>query len=98
LLWLAWVTTTLRRSVARMKPDRVARAWIKATRKLEKVAGPRAPSEGAMDYARRVAARHPQLADRVTAVAARYTRLRFGREAANEDIAELEREVRRLAV
>lgn len=97
LLWLAWVALTLRRSVAREKPDRIARAWLRALRKLEKIA-PRAPSEGAMDYARRVAAEHPHLGAPVTALATRYTRLRFGPEAANEDIAELEREVSRLAV
>ena len=56
LLWLIWVTSTLRRSVARARPDRIARAWLKATRKLEKLAGPRAPDEGAMNYARRVSA------------------------------------------
>ena len=98
LLWLLWVTTTLRRSVARAKPDRIARAWLKATRKLEKLAAARAPDEGAMSYARRVAAQHPHLADDVTALATRYTRLRFGAEAANEEIAALEREVRQLSV
>ena len=97
-LWLAWVTSTLQRSVARAKPDRVARAWIKATGKLAKVAAPRAPSEGAMDYARRIADQHPRLATSVTEIAMRYTRLRFGREAANEDVIELEREVSRLVV
>ncbi len=51
-----------------------------------------------MSFARRIAAEHPHLADSVTAVATRYTRLRFGPEAANEEIAELEREVSRLAV
>ena len=98
LLWLAWVTSTLRRSVARVQPDRVARAWIKATGKLAKVSPPRAPGEGAMDYARRVAAEHPRLATSVNAIALRYTRLRYGRGAAHDDIAELEREVSRLAV
>ena len=98
LLWMAWVASTLRRSVAREKPDRIARAWLAATRKLEKVAAPRAPDEGALNYARRIALAHPDLAERVTAVAEHYTRLRFGPPAANEEIAALEREVRRLAV
>ena len=40
----------------------------------------------------------PHLADSVNALAARYTRLRFGREEANDDVAELEREVSRLSV
>jgi hypothetical protein len=88
----------LRRSVARLRPDRISRAWLKATRKLEKVAGARAPHEGAMTYAQRVAATHPHLASEVTALAERYTRLRFGPEAANEEIAALEREVRQLSV
>jgi transglutaminase-like putative cysteine protease len=97
-LWLAWVAVSLRRSVAREKPDRIARAWLRATRKLEKIAAPRAPGEGAMDYATRIARQHPRLAGDITAVATRYTRLRFGAEAANDEIAALEREVRRLTV
>src|SRR5690349_14384401 len=51
--WIAWVALSLRRSVARVRPDRIARAWLKATRKLERVT-PRAASEGPMEYARRV--------------------------------------------
>ncbi len=97
LLWLLWVTSSLRRSVPRLKPDRIARAWLKANRKLAKLASPRAPSEGAMDYARRIARQHPALAPQVTAIASRYTRLRYGESAAPSDIAELEREVRQLA-
>lgn len=102
LLWMLWVASTLRRSVAREKPDRIARAWLAATRKLEKVAAPRAPDEGALSYAKRIAVSHPHLADGITSVAARYTRLRFGPGllpgAANDEIAALEREVRQLAV
>ena len=96
VLWLLWVTSTLRRSVARNKPDRIARAWLRATRKLAKVATARAPDEGALSYARRVAAQHPHLADRVMDLAERYVKLRFGPEAANEEIAALERDVRKL--
>jgi hypothetical protein len=98
MTWLAWVALTLRRSVARVKPDRIARAWLKATRKLERVAPPRAPSEGALTYARRVAAHHPPVAAQVSALAERYTSLRFGPQASAADIAALERDVRQLAV
>jgi transglutaminase-like putative cysteine protease len=98
LLWLLWVALAMRRGVAREKPDRIARAWLRALHKLEKVSAPRAPAEGPLDFARRVSAEHPRLAAGVTAVATRYTRLRFGPQAANEEIAELEREVRRLSV
>ena len=33
VLWVAWVSLTLRRGVARAKPDRIGRAWLRATRK-----------------------------------------------------------------
>jgi hypothetical protein len=81
-----------------VKPDRIARAWLRATRKLERIAAPRAPSEGAMAYAARVAGQHPRLGPAVLALATRYTRLRFGPAAADPEIAALEREVRQLAV
>ena len=63
VLWLAWVATTLQRSLAREKPDRIARAWLRALRKLEKVSKPRAPDEGAISFARRISAEHPHLAE-----------------------------------
>ena len=98
VLWIAWVSLTLRRSVARLKPDRIGRAWLRATRKLARVAPPRAPAEGPMDYARRIAAQRPELADSVSALATLYARLRFGRDASHQDIAHLEREVRNLGL
>jgi protein-glutamine gamma-glutamyltransferase len=98
LVWLAWVTATLRRSVPRARPDRLARAWLRATRKLEQVAPPREASEGALDYARRVARSRPQLAAQVMSIASRYTELRFGPGAPRtDDVAALERQIRRLA-
>jgi transglutaminase-like putative cysteine protease len=97
LLWLLWVATTLRRHLPQAKPDRIARAWLRATRKLERVAPPRAPSEGALTYARRIAEARPSLGDMVLSIATRYTRLRFGPEAPPQEIAALEREVRKLA-
>jgi hypothetical protein len=84
--------------VARVKPDRLGRAWIRATRKLARVAPARAPDEGAIEYANRVGQHRPDLAARVDALAQRYTRLRFGRESPHHEIAIFEREVRRLAL
>lgn len=97
MLWIAWVALTLRRSVARIKPDRIARAWLRATRKLERVAPPRTASEGPLDFARRIALARPDLAAGVTSLAQRYARLRFGPAPDAAQIAEFEREVRRLA-
>jgi len=98
VLWIAWVSLTLRRGVARAKVDRIGRAWLRATRKLARVAPARAPAEGPLEYARRLGVQRPDLAASVGALATRYARLRFGPEASNQDIAELERDVRRLAV
>ncbi|HEY6124786.1 MAG TPA: DUF3488 and transglutaminase-like domain-containing protein [Steroidobacteraceae bacterium] len=98
VLWIAWVSLTLRRGVARTKPDRIGRAWIRATRKLARVAPARAPAEGPMEYAGRVSAQRPDLAARIDALAALYTRLRYGREATHQDVAAFEREVRNLVV
>ena len=96
--WIAWVSLALRRGVARKKPDRVGRAWIRATRKLARVAPARAPTEGPMEYARRVGTHRPDLAARIDALASLYARLRFGRDASHEDVTAFEREVRNLAV
>jgi transglutaminase-like putative cysteine protease len=96
MLWMSWVASTLRRSVARVKPDRIGRAWLEATRKLAGVAA-RAPSEGAMNYAQRVAGLQPALGDQVIALATLYTRLRFGPDPDEAQIAALEHEVRKLA-
>jgi transglutaminase-like putative cysteine protease len=98
LAWISWVALTLRRSVGRGRPDRIARAWLRATRKLERVAPARHASEGPIDYARRVGALRPELAASVAALAARYARLRFGPAAPSAEIAGFERDVSRFAV
>jgi hypothetical protein len=95
--WIIWVALTLRRSVARMRPDRIGRAWLRATRKLARVT-PRAASEGPLDYAQRIAAARPDLATPVKALAVQYARLRFGPAANAGEVSTLERDVRRLAV
>jgi hypothetical protein len=94
--WIAWVSVALRRGVARRKPDRIGRAWLRLARKLERVAPARAASEGPLDFARRIGAAQPELATAVSAIAARYARLRYGRDADPADVEALEREVRAL--
>jgi protein-glutamine gamma-glutamyltransferase len=98
VMWITWVSLTLRRGVARVKPDRIGRAWLHATRKLARVAPARAAAEGPMAYARRVGEHRPELAERIVALASLYATLRFGRDASHQDIAAFEREVRNLAV
>src|SRR5512135_102371 len=75
----------LRRLTTRQR-DAVQAAWLKVCRKLEKAGLPRAPSEGAMDYASRITAARPELAQGITDLAARYVALRYGGEAENEGL------------
>jgi transglutaminase-like putative cysteine protease len=98
LAWIVWVSLSLRRGVSRAKPDRIGRAWIRATRRLARVAPAREPAEGPMEYARRVGVHRPDLAESTVALATLYARLRFGRDATQQDVANFEREVRNLAV
>jgi transglutaminase-like putative cysteine protease len=98
LLWILWIAAALRRSVARAKPDRIGRAWLRATGKLARIAPPRRADEGPIAYAERVAAARPDLAVVVSDIARRYSELRYGRAAANDDVDAFEREVRKLAI
>ena len=67
----------LRHLLAR-QPDKVQPAWLKLCRKLAKAGLPRAAHEGAQDYAARVAAARPDLAEIIPDLAARYSALRYG--------------------
>lgn len=60
------------------RPDRVQATWLKVCRKLAKTGLPRAPHEGAQDYAERVATARPELAGDIRDLAARYGELRYG--------------------
>jgi protein-glutamine gamma-glutamyltransferase len=60
------------------QPDRVQAAWLKLCKKLAKAGLTRAAHEGAHDYAVRVAAARPELAETIGELAARYSALRYG--------------------
>jgi len=66
----------LRRLVVRSR-DPVQAAWLKLCRKLGKAGLPRMPHEGPLDYADRVAAARPEIADNIHDLAARYIGLRY---------------------
>lgn len=70
------------------RPDKVQAAWLKLCRKLAGAGLPRAAHEGARDYAARVAAARPELAEAIHELAARYTALRYG--TLNDDHAQRE--------
>ncbi len=77
-------TLFMLRRLAVPQKDAVQAAWLKLCRKLEKAGLPRAPHEGAQDYAKRVAAARPDLADNMLEVARRYMALRY--TAANDEL------------
>jgi hypothetical protein len=60
------------------QPDKVQAAWLRVCRKLAKAGLPRAAHEGARDYAARIAAARPELAEAFRDLATRYTALRYG--------------------
>lgn len=62
------------------RPDKVQAAWLRLCRKLANAGLPRAPHEGARDYATRVGALRPDLAEDINDLAARYDALRYGGE------------------
>ncbi|MFZ3019383.1 MAG: DUF3488 and transglutaminase-like domain-containing protein [Gallionella sp.] len=62
------------------RPDKVQAAWLRLCSRLAKAGLPRAPHEGAQDYAARVAAARPDLAEAFRDLAARYSALRYGGE------------------
>jgi transglutaminase-like putative cysteine protease len=73
-------TLVMLRRLAVRQTDAVQAVWLKLCRKLEKAGLPRAPHEGAMDYAARIAAARPDLAAGIRDIAMRYASLRYGGE------------------
>jgi len=76
-LLLGVFTLIMLRRLALRQTDAVQAVWLKICRKLAKAGLPRAPHEGAMDYAARIAAARPDLAAHMIDLAARYTALRY---------------------
>ncbi|MBI5005786.1 MAG: DUF3488 domain-containing transglutaminase family protein [Nitrosomonadales bacterium] len=87
-------TLLMLRRLATRKTDAVQAAWLKVCRKLAKAGLPRAPHEGPMDYAARIAAAHPDLAADIYDIAARYASLRYGGETEQEGLAAFKDAVR----
>jgi transglutaminase-like putative cysteine protease len=87
-------TLIMLRRLAVRQTDAVLVVWLKLCRKLEKAGLPRAPHEGPMDYAARVAATHPDLAEDIYDIAARYASLRYGGETEQEGLAAFKDAVR----
>lgn len=70
-------TLIMLRRLATRQHDAVQIVWLKVCRKLAKAGLPRAPHEGAQDYAARIASARPEAAHAIRDLAARYTALRY---------------------
>ncbi len=66
------------------QPDKVQATWLRLCHRLAKAGLPRAAHEGAQDYAKRIAAARPELADAISELAARYIALRYGERQGND--------------
>lgn len=66
------------RHMIRREPDRTQAVWLKLCKKLASAGLPRNPYEGPQDYAMRVSAARPDLADAIGDLAVRYSALRYG--------------------
>jgi hypothetical protein len=69
-------------------------AWKRFCRKLDSVGLARAPHEGPLDYAGRVAAARPELEASARAITERYVAARYGAGASTRELRELARLVR----
>lgn len=98
LSWIAWIALTLRRSIGVSRQDEISRLWLQANRKFARVALPRQPAEGPLDYAARIGAARPDLAALAQDIAHRYANLRFGAHPDDEDMAAFRRAVRALRI
>lgn len=66
------------RHLFKRERDRTQAAWLKFCHKLAKSGLPRMPHEGPWDYAIRVSAARPDLAEAIQDLSARYLTLRYG--------------------
>jgi transglutaminase-like putative cysteine protease len=78
LAWAALVVWQTRQRARPLPPDPLARAWLALGAKLARRGLPRRSAEGPLDYAERVAAARPALAEPLRRLARRYATLRFG--------------------
>ncbi len=99
--WLALIAWHSGRDLKAPRRDPLAGAYMRLCRKLARIAPARASHQGPMSFANTVSERRPDLKERVDAIFARYTQLRFGPPAPatrTRDIQEFRRAVARLSV
>jgi protein-glutamine gamma-glutamyltransferase len=101
LSWMTWIAWQMGRGSARVRPDRLARAYARLCRKLARVGPPREAHQGPIAYADAVAGRRPDLRETVRTLLTRYAELRYGAprtDSRARDVAEFEQAVARLSI
>jgi transglutaminase-like putative cysteine protease len=93
-IWLGAIAWSLRPRQSRRADDALSRAWRALERKLRHAAPARAPHEGPVAYAERIARQRPELAAMVIALARRFATLRYGPQASSEELQQFRRAVR----
>jgi transglutaminase-like putative cysteine protease len=88
-LVLIALTALLLFNLRAQRNDPVQRAWQRFCRKLARRGAARHPTEGPVDYSRRIEREFPQVASEVRAIEELYVRLRYGRTAGQDDLARL---------
>ncbi|MDR1853841.1 MAG: DUF3488 and transglutaminase-like domain-containing protein [Azoarcus sp.] len=71
--------------------DELDRAWARFSARLGRMGLARAPAEGPLDYARRLAAARPREAEALTFICTRYARLRYRPPWSRDELSDLER-------
>ncbi len=97
--WLLWVAWRVGRAPRRSRPDKLARAYSRLCRKLERVGIRRELYQGPIAFGSEISKRHPGLAPAVEPLLMRYAHLRYGRtqpQVYRTEVRDFERDVRRL--
>jgi len=90
------VALALRQLKGRVR-DPVKAAYLRFCDKLRRKGLPRGPTEGPVDYARRVETARPELTPTVSAIIRLYIALRYGAESGAAALAEFQQRVRRFS-
>jgi len=81
------------RRLYRRSNDKVQLLYLRFCHKLARAGSVRAEHEGPQDFATRAAASHPQLANAIQLITARYLRMRYENHATAEDLSALRRDI-----
>lgn len=93
-LVVAVLSFSVLRRLTWRKSDPLSKAWMSFSRKLQSKGLARLPSEGPLDYTRRVAFALPHRAASINAIGSLYADLRYGPPKSRRELAQFEKMVR----